>query len=186
MRAAFAVMLLAACVDFTSADAEFCDEHRGVCPDAGSGTGGGAGGGAERPQFTAAPRLSGFPQVAQTLVASPGSWSSALPVTSTYSWFRCALSDAGSGTDGGCVAVRHGDAGYTLDSADLGWGIRARVQISNGSGQDSADTELTAPVRPLAELAFVTGFEHGVANVPLNSSLITPGGAFGSLSFELP
>lgn len=166
VRAVIALSLLAGCVDFAGAQAEYCSEHPGVCP--GGSDSGSADGGPTAPRFGGElPRLDGFPQVGQTLVTSTGTWSSELPITYSYDWYRCAP-DGGS-----CTGVLSGDAGYTLGLADLGAVLQSVVEAGNDAGTNRAASPMTAPVRRLAQLDFVTGFEHGVANVPLNSILLT-------------
>src|SRR3954470_1748438 len=55
------------------------------------------------PTNTAAPSISGTPQVGQTLTANPGSWTSDTTPTFAYQWNRC---DAQGNNCARCTACR--------------------------------------------------------------------------------
>jgi hypothetical protein len=93
------------------------------------------------PVNTAAPAISGTPQVGQTLTASPGTWTSDTTPTYAYQWQRC---DAQGGT---CAAISGATAQtYALTSSDLDKTIRVVVTATNSSGSASATSAQTAVV----------------------------------------
>src|SRR5579872_6180696 len=71
------------------------------------------------PRNTAAPTISGTPQVGQVLTASNGTWSSDTTPTYGYQWQRCDSAGAN------CAAIAGATAStYTVQSADLSKTIR--------------------------------------------------------------
>lgn len=97
------------------------------------------------PTNTAAPTISGTPQVGQTLTASPGTWSSDTTPTYTYVWQQC---DASGNS---CAAISGATAAtYTAKTADTGKTIRVVVTATNPTGASSATSAQTAAVTQVA------------------------------------
>jgi hypothetical protein len=93
------------------------------------------------PTNTTAPSISGTPQVANVLTASPGTWTSDTTPTFTYAWQSC---DAQGNT---CAAISGATAStYTVASTDVGKTIRVAVTATNPSGSSSATSAQTAAV----------------------------------------
>jgi hypothetical protein len=85
------------------------------------------------PTNTAAPTISGTPQVGQTLTANPGTWNSSATPTYTYQWQRC--DTAGNN----CAAIAGANAQtYTVTSADANSALRVVVTATSSSGTGSA------------------------------------------------
>jgi hypothetical protein len=85
------------------------------------------------PTNTAAPTISGTPQVGQTLTANPGTWTSSATPTYTYQWQRC--DKAGNN----CAAIAGANAQtYTVTSADASSTLRVIVTATSSSGTGSA------------------------------------------------
>jgi len=97
---------------------------------------------AAAPVNTAAPTISGTPQVGQTLTAGNGTWTNS-PTSFAYQWLRC---NAGGNA---CASVANGtQKTYTLVGADSGRTIRVRVTATNADGSASAQSDQTAVVAP--------------------------------------
>ena len=93
------------------------------------------------PVNSAAPTISGTPQVGQTLTANPGTWKSDTTPTYTYQWQRC------DKTGNNCAAVSGSTAQtYTVQSADVNSTLRVVVTAKNNSGSTSATSAQTAVV----------------------------------------
>src|SRR5689334_22369312 len=93
------------------------------------------------PTNTAAPTISGTPQVGQTLTASTGTFTSDTTPTYAYQWQRC---DAQGNN---CAAITGATSStYVVQSADLGKTIRVSVTATNSSGSTSATSAQTAVV----------------------------------------
>jgi hypothetical protein len=93
------------------------------------------------PVNTAAPTISGTPQVGQTLTASNGTWTSDTTPTYTYQWNRC--DSAGNN----CAAITGATAQtYTVAAADVDKTLRVTVTGKNSSGSASASSAQTAAV----------------------------------------
>ena len=93
------------------------------------------------PTNSAAPTISGTPQVGQTLTAGPGTWNSSTTPTFGYQWQRC---DAAGNN---CQAVTGATAQtYTVQSADVNSTLRVVVTATNSSGSGSATSGQTAVV----------------------------------------
>jgi hypothetical protein len=94
------------------------------------------------PANTAAPTVSGTPQVGQTLTANNGTWTGN-PTSYAYQWLRC--------NPGGnaCANVPNGtQRTYTLVAADASRTMRVRVTATNADGSASAESAQTAAVTP--------------------------------------
>ena len=93
------------------------------------------------PANTAAPAISGTPQVGQVLTATTGTWSSDTTPTYAYAWRQC---DAQGNN---CAAISAATAAtYTAQTADVGKTIRVVVTATNPSGASSATSAQTAAV----------------------------------------
>ena len=85
------------------------------------------------PVNTASPAIAGTPIVGTTLMASNGTWTSPVPITYTYQWYR------------GTKAVR-GATFYPLGSNDLANGISVTVTGTNAGGSNTATSATTSAV----------------------------------------
>ena len=93
------------------------------------------------PANTSPPTISGTPQEAQTLVASPGGWSGTQPISFAYQWLRCDRSG------GSCAAIASATGqSYTLSTADVGQTVRVRVTARNSAGARSSTSVPSAVV----------------------------------------
>jgi len=93
------------------------------------------------PTNSAAPTISGTPQVGQTLTASTGTWNSSTTPTFAYQWERC--DTAGNNCAAIAGATRQT---YTVQSADANSTLRVVVTATNPSGSGSATSAQTAVV----------------------------------------
>ena len=91
------------------------------------------------PVNTAAPSVSGGPQIGQTLIASPGTWTNK-PTTFAYSWQRCDASGAS------CAPTGTTGRQYPVVAADSGFTLRVAVTATNSIGSGHALSAPTAPV----------------------------------------
>jgi alpha-tubulin suppressor-like RCC1 family protein len=101
---------------------------------------------------TTAPSIAGTLVDGQTLMATPGAWSGATPVTYTYQWQSCNLEGEECEDIAGATS-----ASYTLSAGDLESTVRVLVTATNPGGsaqassaasaevQDGAPSELQAP-----------------------------------------
>ncbi len=109
----------------------------------------------QRPANTASPTISGAAQLGSTLTANPGSWTGPGPITFAYQWSRCdQFGDKCAFVTGATSQT------YTLSSADVGHGMRVRVQAKNEFGRTFATSAPTAAVSATAN-----GCPIGVKNV---------------------
>jgi hypothetical protein len=95
---------------------------------------------ASAPANTAAPSVSGTPQVGQTLSAVEGSWVNA-PTSYAYQWLRCDSAGDNCGAVGGATAKT-----YAPSSADRGSTLRVRVTAQNAKGSGMATSGATGLV----------------------------------------
>ena len=93
------------------------------------------------PRATAAPVLGGIAVELDVLTVSTGTFSGTAPLTRTVQWQRC--DDQGQA----CADIA-GATGFTrtLDGADRGRTLRARVTATNDAGSDSAVSAVSAVV----------------------------------------
>jgi hypothetical protein len=91
-------------------------------------------GGAQPPQSTAPPALSGTAVQGQTLSTSNGTWANG-PTSFSYRWRRCDTSGGACSDIAGATAAQ-----YTLTAGDVGATLRARVTALNAAGSASADS----------------------------------------------
>ena len=94
------------------------------------------------PTNTAPPTISDTtPQAEQTITTTEGTWTGEGPQTTAFQWERCNASGAN------CVAIPGAiQQSYTVQSADVGNTLRARVTRSNASGSTSVVSAATSPV----------------------------------------
>ena len=85
------------------------------------------------PVNSASPAIAGTPIVGTTLMASNGTWTSPVPITYTYQWYR------------GTKAVR-GAPLHPLGSNDLANGISVTVTGTNAGGSNTATSATTSAV----------------------------------------
>jgi RHS repeat-associated protein len=89
------------------------------------------------------PRIAGTPQAGDTLVADPGEWSGARPLSIGYQWRRCNSSGEACTNISGATSQR-----YTLGEADVSHTLRIVVTASNGEGSTSAASAPSATIKP--------------------------------------
>jgi hypothetical protein len=93
------------------------------------------------PQNTAAPTVSGTPEVGQTLTASNGTFTSDTTPTYTYQWRGCDAQGNNCASITGATSQT-----YAVQSADVGKTLRVVVTATNASGASSATSAQTAVV----------------------------------------
>jgi sugar lactone lactonase YvrE len=94
---------------------------------------------------TAAPSITGGPQVGQTLTSSTGSWSLTGPLGYSYQWQRC------DGYGQGCADIEGATAAtYTPAAGDGGHALRVLV---SASGEGSSRSQLSSATQPVAASA---------------------------------
>jgi hypothetical protein len=98
------------------------------------------------PKNTAPPTISGTARVGQQLTAEAGSWSGS-PTSFAYQWQRCDADVAVCSNIIGATAKTYG-----IQTADLGYRLRARVTAQNSKGSTTASSALTAIVAPVAAI----------------------------------
>jgi streptogramin lyase len=98
------------------------------------------------PENTGLPKAApAAPLVGIPVSASTGTWEND-PTTFKYQWFRC---DA---TGGGCVAIAGATKrNYSPVDEDLGHALRVAVKAQNSSGEATATSDPTEPVREKVE-----------------------------------
>jgi hypothetical protein len=123
---------------------------------------------ANAPANTAAPTVSGTPQVGQTLTAAEGGWANA-PTSYAYQWLRCDSSGDNCGAIGGATTKT-----YVLTSADRGAAIRVRITARNARGDGMATSGATAAVAASGGVAGATagGNAVSVSTVSLPNQLV--------------
>ncbi len=93
------------------------------------------------PVNTAAPTISGSPQVGQTLTATNGTWTSDSSVTYSYQWTSC---DAQGNS---CANITGATAStYAVKATDNGHSLRVAVSAKNATGTTTAQSAQTAVV----------------------------------------
>jgi hypothetical protein len=115
------------------------------------------------PTNSAAPTISGTPQVGQTLTANPGTWNSSTTPSYAYQWQRC--DTAGNN----CQSISGASSQtYTVQSADVNSTLRVVVTATNSSGSGSATSAQTAVVaQPGPAGAIKTA--SGATSIPASS-----------------
>ncbi len=119
------------------------------------------------PAPTAAPTISGTPQVGQTLTTSNGTWSSSSNISLYgYAWGRC---DANGN---GCVAIGGANSNtYKLTTDDQNHTIRAYVTATNSAGSTQSVSDPTKVVAAAPD-QIPTGKQINAANVVLPNRLV--------------
>jgi hypothetical protein len=93
------------------------------------------------PTNSAAPTISGSPQVGQTLTANPGTWNSQTTPSFKYQWERCDTAGNGCASIGGATSQTYG-----VTNDDVNHTLRVAVTATNSSGTGSATSAQTAVV----------------------------------------
>src|SRR3954452_13892581 len=115
------------------------------------------------PTNSAAPTISGTPQVGQTLTASTGTWNSQTTPAYTYQWQRC--DPAGNN----CAAITGATSQtYAVQAADVNHTLRVVVTATNPSGSGSATSAQTAVVSQPGPAGAVKTTQ-GATSVPASS-----------------
>ncbi|MEA2125818.1 MAG: large repetitive protein [Solirubrobacteraceae bacterium] len=91
------------------------------------------------PAVTVAPKLSGLPEVGETMSVTPGTWSGTQPIAISYEWRRCVQQQ--------CVNIP-GETRptLTLTSLERGYYVTALVKASNASGVKFAYSDASPSV----------------------------------------
>jgi hypothetical protein len=137
------------------------------------------------PTNTAAPTISGTPQVGSVLTAANGSWTSDTTPTYGYAWQNC---DAQGNL---CAAISGATAStFTVQSADVGRTIRVVVTATNPSGASSATSAQTAVVTqpgttppPTTGPAGAIKEANGLTSIPATSVAATDRLVIDSVKF---
>lgn len=95
------------------------------------------------PVATQAPALTGTARDAETLTATPGTWSGTVPIAHAYQWRSCDARGLSCTDLPGETATT-----YTLRSADVGRTVRVAVTGSNAAGSATAASTQTSVVTP--------------------------------------
>lgn len=95
------------------------------------------------PTNSAAPTISGTPQVGQTLTASTGTWNSSTTPSYSYQWQRCDSAGNNCAPISGATAQT-----YVVQSGDVNSTLRVAVTATNASGKGTATSAQTAVVTP--------------------------------------
>jgi hypothetical protein len=127
------------------------------------------------PGNTAAPGVSGSPQVGQTLTAGTGTWSGTPTITYGYQWQRCNAQGAGctniAGANGATYVVTAADSGATL-----------RVVVSAGNWISSVSQAASAVVGKTPPVTTGSGGQPGSQPRPGTGPA---GGHSGSIRLRL-
>ncbi|HJU36398.1 MAG TPA: hypothetical protein VJ716_03145 [Gaiellaceae bacterium] len=95
---------------------------------------------ATAPTNTAAPTISGTPQVGATLTASEGTWSGS-PTSTSLAWWRCDATGDSCATIHGATSTQ-----YTVTQADAGGTFRVAVVATNANGSTQFTSDPTKAV----------------------------------------
>lgn len=91
------------------------------------------------------PSILGVPADGATLTSQVGAWGGTPPFTFGYQWVRCSISGLNCQLITGATRSTH-----SLTSRDVGSRIRVFVTASNSAGSETASSESTAIVSPVA------------------------------------
>lgn len=111
------------------------------------------------PENTAAPAVSGTPQVGQTLTVTTGTWTGS-PTSYAYQWQR-SLDGSTGWTNIGTNA-----ATYVVASGELGQFVRCVVTATNGAGSGSANSGISGPMAAAGAEDPLAGWQGG-AGLPV-------------------
>jgi hypothetical protein len=115
------------------------------------------------PVNSAAPTISGTPQVGQTLTANNGTWNSDTTPTYAYQWQRC--DSAGNN----CASISGASKNtYVVASGDANSTLRVVVTATNSSGSGSATSAQTAVVSQSGPAGAIKT-ASGATSVPASS-----------------
>jgi hypothetical protein len=92
------------------------------------------------PVNTSLPTITGAAKVAQTLTASPGTWTGS--PTYTYYWRRCKT------CGNACATITGNTRRYLILRADVGSTLRMQVFATNAAGTSNVNSVPTAVVQP--------------------------------------
>ena len=87
------------------------------------------------------PTISGTAVVAETLTASPGSWTGTAPLSFAFAWQRCNAAGASCAPIGGATGTT-----YVAVTDDVGSTLRVEVTVTNTEGSASSLSAQTAVV----------------------------------------
>ena len=87
------------------------------------------------------PAISGTAVVAETLTASPGSWTGTAPLSFAFAWQRCNAAGASCAPIGGATGTT-----YVAVTDDVGSTLRVEVTVTNSEGSASSLSAQTAVV----------------------------------------
>lgn len=132
------------------------------------------------PQSSAAPTISGSPQVDQTLTANNGSWTSQTTPAFSYQWQRC---DA----QGNACAAIPGATGqtYKVTTADIGKTLRVTVTARNNDGATAATSGQTAVVQQTGPQGAIK-LPNGQTSIPASSVTLPERLVIDNLRFNPP
>jgi hypothetical protein len=119
------------------------------------------------PANTAAPSVTGTPQIGQTLTTVEGSWANA-PTSYSYQWLRCDSAGDNCGAIGGATAKT-----YAPSIADRGATLRVRVTAQNGKGNGIATSGATALVTGSGTGTGGGGSAVAVSTISLPNQLVS-------------
>lgn len=121
------------------------------------------------PFSTAAPAVTGIPQVGETLTTTTGTWDNN-PTSYTYQWQR----------DGSNIASATATT-YVLQAADSGTQVRCSVTATNGFGSTVAQSNAVSVSGAGADVTTVFGAltAAGAGGVPVTGASISSGDASG-------
>lgn len=128
------------------------------------------------PHNTREPSLAGTPVQGQTLTANPGSWTGAGTIKLSYQWVRCG---ANGGQPDGSNCANIGGATttkYVVAAGDVGSRLRVRVTARSPYGQQTAASNATAAVTPLASGPPRERTEPAIAGAPAQGQTLTATG----------
>ena len=111
------------------------------------------------PTNTELPKVSGTTTAGQSLTATSGKWSGTEPILYEYEWLRC---NTGGAECSRAAAASALGASYTLQPADVGHTMRARVIAKNLAGTGEAESAATATVAGVAPKSTVAPLVLGL------------------------
>jgi hypothetical protein len=116
------------------------------------------------PRNIVEPSLSGTFAVGRLVVASPGTWAGATPLSYAYQWVRCG-SDGGLSDGSNCTFISGATSStYLLTVDDIGGRLRIRVTVSNSLGVQTVASNASPAVT-------ATSSTTPAAQAPVNSVL---------------
>src|SRR5262249_43153217 len=99
------------------------------------------------PSASSSPSINGDVRPGSTLMADPGTWTGASPLTFQYQWRICGRSGAS------CVDVADATSkSYEVRARDVGHTLRVRVIATNHDGSADATSDPTSPATSVETL----------------------------------